>query len=162
MENLIYLFYKTKHKRSKTKIRKGQSGIFSLLLPSQDFLSVCLVNKVAAMSVVIQTFRSLWTIPLTWQWWTLSRICCMQWLRVGKWRNEMDQIKRRERGKKIKKKYILKEDTRENNREEKNNLIHNTVLVIKLFMWDLCDIKPHDGNLFLQKVKVKDMHNIKT
>lgn len=58
----------------------------------------------------------------------------MQWLRVGKWRNEMDQIKRRERGKKIKKKYILKEDTRENNREEKNNLIHNTVLVIKLFM----------------------------
>lgn len=46
----------------------------------------------------------------------------------------MDQIKRRERGKKIKKKYILKEDTRENNREEKNNLIHNTVLGIKLFM----------------------------
>lgn len=69
-----------------------------------------------------------------------------------------------EREKTIKKKYILKEDTRENNREEKNNLIHNTVLVIKLFMLLLliCDFKPHYGNLFLQKVKIKDMHNIKT
>lgn len=30
------------------------------------------------------TFRSLCTIPFMWQWFTLSRICCMQWL----WRRE--------------------------------------------------------------------------
>lgn len=26
------------------------------------------------------TFRSLCTMPFRWQWFTLSRICCMQWL----------------------------------------------------------------------------------
>lgn len=30
------------------------------------------------------TFRSLCTMPFMWQWFTLSRICCMQWL----WRRE--------------------------------------------------------------------------
>lgn len=30
------------------------------------------------------TFRSLCTIPFMWQWFTLSSICCMQWL----WRKE--------------------------------------------------------------------------
>lgn len=28
----------------------------------------------------ILTFRSLWTMPFRWQWFTLSRICCIQWL----------------------------------------------------------------------------------
>lgn len=28
----------------------------------------------------ILTFKSLWTMPFRWQWFTLSRICCIQWL----------------------------------------------------------------------------------
>lgn len=29
---------------------------------------------------VVLTFKSRCTMPFTWQWLTLSRICCMQWL----------------------------------------------------------------------------------
>lgn len=36
----------------------------------------------------ILTFRSLWTMPFRWQWLTLSRICCIQWLQRYKGRME--------------------------------------------------------------------------
>lgn len=40
------------------------------------------------------TFRSLCTMPFTWQWFTLSRICCMQWL----WRRKRPGQKQKRRG----------------------------------------------------------------
>lgn len=36
----------------------------------------------------ILTFRSLCTMPFRWQWFTLSRICCIQWLQRYKGRME--------------------------------------------------------------------------
>lgn len=43
---------------------------------------VCLKNIAAGWRLkhVILTFKSRCTMPFRWQWLTLSRICCMQWL----------------------------------------------------------------------------------
>lgn len=42
------------------------------------------------------TFRSLCTMPFMWQWFTLSRICCMQWL----WREQPRSKRERKKGEK--------------------------------------------------------------
>lgn len=66
----------------------------------------------------VLTFMSLWTIPLWWQWFTLSRICCMHWL----WRRETrpEEAKRREHTSEEKKKtHTKKENWRKQERPTK-------------------------------------------